>query len=160
MKFLRVIRFDPSDAQVFETAAEPDEWAVPGGFAFAGITPEQLTGKTRQAFANGFLGLSSFGRATFAVTTEIGEEELGTIVEALAAHFVEHYGAPSLEAAREAASGEAGFVVDLCAEKPINTVFTLRRVLDDGEVREEFRVISPPSKPLHAKVWDVVDDDA
>lgn len=159
-RFLRVIRFDPSDDSVFERAAAANEWAVPGGFAFAGITPEALRGKTRQAFANGFLGLTSFGRSTFAATAEIGDGELEAVVEALAAHLRDHYGAPSQTAALEAARSEADFVLDLCAEQPINTVFTLRRVLEDGEIREEFRVISPPTKPLHARVWDVVEDDA
>lgn len=158
MRFLRVIRFDQSDDFVFERSAGSGEWALPGGFEFADITPDLLTGKTRQAFANGFLGIGSFGRATFAVTAEVSESEFDGIVTALADRFVEKFGAPSAAAALEAARAEADFIVDLCAEKPINTVFTLRRVLDEGEIREEFRVVTPPSKPLHAKVWDVVDD--
>lgn len=160
MKFLRAIRFDRSDDHVFDVAAPENEWALPGGFEFAGVTAERLTGKTRQAFANGFLGVPSFGRTTFAATAEITEAERDGVVDILARHFVDRLGAPSPEVAREAAADEVAFVLDLCAEEPINTVFTLRRVLDDGEVREEFRIITPPSEPLHARVWDVVEDDA
>src|SRR5262245_3275662 len=36
VKLLRTIRLDPSDTFVFDKAAEPGEWAVSGGFAFAG----------------------------------------------------------------------------------------------------------------------------
>ena len=161
MKFLRVIRFDESDEAVFENAAVPDEWAIPGGFAFSGIMAEQLVGKTRQAFANGFLGLPSFGRSTFATVGEMTEDEHEGVVDLLSAHFVAEYGAPDKDAATAAAGDETAFVIDLCADQPVNTVFTLRRVRDeDGEVREEFRIITPPSKPVHTRVWDVVEDDA
>ena len=42
----------------------------------------------------------------------------------------------------------------------MNTVFTVRRVLEDGQVREEFREITPPSEPRHARIWEVAEDDA
>jgi len=160
VKFLRTIRFDQSDDHVFEIAAAENEWALPGGFEFAGITADRLKGKVRQAFANGFLGVPSFGRSTFAATAEVTETERDRVVDILARRFVDHMGAPSDDAARAAAVAEMEFVTDLCAESPINTVFTLRRVLEDGDIREEFRTIAPPSDPLHARVWDVVEDDA
>ena len=50
MKLLRTIRLDPSDTFVFDVAAEPGEWAVPGGFAFWDEDPAQMSGKRRQAF--------------------------------------------------------------------------------------------------------------
>ena len=73
MKLPRTVRFDQSDSQVYETAAEDGEWAVPGGFAFADDSAETLTGKRRQAFANGFLGLASFGHATFVTVASADE---------------------------------------------------------------------------------------
>ena len=161
MKFLRIIRFDGSDDYVFDAAARPDEWAMPGGFAFAGITPEHLVGKTRQAFTNGFLGVPSMGRSTFAVIADITEDQQQEVCDILTDHFVSALGAPDADTAQAAARDEIAFVADLCADQPINTVFTLRRVLDeDGEVREEFRIITPPSEPIHTRVWDVVEDDA
>ncbi len=50
LRFPKTIRLDSSDLQVFERAAEPGEWAVPGGFDFVGIDAAALTGKARQAF--------------------------------------------------------------------------------------------------------------
>ena len=89
MKFLRTIRFDSSDDHVFELTAAPDEWAVSGGFAFAGLAGGDVKGKTRQAFANGFLGLGSFGRSTFTAVGECGEDDLAGIERALAKHFID-----------------------------------------------------------------------
>ena len=57
MKLLRTIRLDPSDTFVFEKAAEPGEWAVPGTFAFTHDEIETLTGKARAAFRSGFRGI-------------------------------------------------------------------------------------------------------
>ena len=57
MKLLRTIRLDPSDTFVFDRAAEPGEWAVPGAFAFARSDVRALTGKARATFRSGFLGV-------------------------------------------------------------------------------------------------------
>ena len=50
MKLLRTIRLDPSDTFVFEQAAEPGEWAVPGSFVFWNQDPSSFEGKKRSAF--------------------------------------------------------------------------------------------------------------
>lgn len=160
MKFLRVIRFDHSDEHVFAHAAPVDEWCLPGGFEFSDLAPEDLVGKTRQAFANGFLGIPSFGRATFATVAHMDEADHEHLARSLARHFREVCGAPDDAAARAAAAEELAFVTELCGEQPINTVFTVRRTLDDAGIHEEFRRISPPGEPRHARIWDVVEDDA
>jgi len=84
------------------------------------------------------------------------------MVMSLARHMVEYCGAPSLEEALQVAEDEVRFAGELCADKPINTVFTVRRVIDkQGNIREEFREIKPPSdEPQHARIWDVVENDA
>ena len=122
--------------------------------------PRRSRARARQAFANGFLGLASFGRSTFATVAEATPADLEGIEGALALHFVAEHGAPGLEAALPAAKEEARFVLDLCRDAPINTVFTVRRTRDaQGRIKEEFRTIRPPTgEPLHAKVWTVVDE--
>jgi hypothetical protein len=60
----RTIRLDPSDTFVFESAAEPGEWAVTGAFMFADDDPGTLEGKARAAFRAGFLGVQSLGWST------------------------------------------------------------------------------------------------
>lgn len=160
MKFLRTIRFDASDDHVFERAALSDEWAVPGGFLFSPDNVETLTGKTRQAFANGFLGLGSIGHATLVSVADINEQELDDVTRALAKLFMERFGAPDEQSAMNVAHDEIGFVTDMCAELPINTLLALTRSVGDQDgVRESFRTIDAPSGTPHARVWDVVEDE-
>ena len=162
MKLLRTIRFDASDERVFDLAAAPEEWAVSGAFAFVGAAANSLTGRSRQSFANGFLGAASFGRSTFATVAEAVPADLEEIEGALARRFLSDYGAPDEAAARAAAADETSFVRELCRDAPINTVFTVRRVWDaQGQIKEEFRTIRPPgNEPAHARIWKVVDDEA
>ena len=164
MKLLRTIRFDGSDDRVYETAAGAGEWAVSGAFAFLddeGRAPAVggLTGKRRQAFANGFLGVLSFGRSTFATVSEATAHDREGLEARLAAHFVECYGAPDIASARPAAHEEIAFIEDLVSEAPVNAVFTVRRVIgEDGRIREEFRIIrAPEGEPRHARIWTAED---
>jgi hypothetical protein len=159
-KFLRTIRFDDSDTRVYGLAANAGEWAVSGAFEFGALDPAELRGKARQGFANGFLGLISFGRSTFATVGEARDADLAQIERRLAEHLVARYGAPSLEAAFPAAGEEMAFVLDLCEGVPINTVFTMRRFHDDrGRIKEELRTVSPPAGgQSHARIWSVERD--
>lgn len=157
MHFPRTIRFDASDEQVFERAAEPDEWAVSGAFAFADADPGSLSGKRRQTFRSGFLGTRTFGWSTFAVVAEIGADELDAVIEALAREFVAHYGAPSLEAASLAARAETEFAVGLCDHK-INTLIAVQREFGPKGIVERFRTVEPAAGGAHAKIWTIVDD--
>ncbi len=158
MRLLKTFRFDASDEFVFERAAMPGEWAIPGGFAFANDTPATLLGKRLQAFRSGFLGLESFGWSTFAIVTEIEEERFAELAHRLAEHFVAHYGAPSVEAALPVAREELEFARSLC-EHPVNTVIAVERELTEEGVRERFRRIERPRDPLHARIWDIVPED-
>ncbi len=157
-KLLRTIRFDASDSHVFEKAAGPDEWAVSGAFAFSALS-EPPIGKPRQAFANGFLSLESFGRATFVSVADCPAAELARLKERLAQHFVETYGAPDVASALPAAEEEIAFACDLCREASINQLFTVSRRFDEtGALRESFRVVEPPGEQPHAKVWEIIGD--
>ncbi len=158
MRFLRAIRLDQSDRQVYEVAAEPGEWAIPGAFAFADADPETLAGKARQAFAHGFLGTESFGWSTLVEVAEIDEAEREAVVERLAAHLVEHYGAPDRDAAGAAASAEVAFAASLC-EHDVHTLLALERRFGEEGIVERFKVIRPDGARQHAKIWTIVDDD-
>ena len=154
MRLPRTIRMDVTDTFVFDHAAEPGEWAVSGAFAFADAEPGTLTGKRRPAFTHGFLGLSSFGWSTLVIVTPASDTDAESAIEALAAHFVDQYGAPSIDAARGAAEAEIRFAASLC-DKPVNSLLSVeRRFADDGVV-ESFRVVEPSRKRDHAKIWEV-----
>jgi len=148
VRLARTLRFDDSDARVFETAAEPGEWAISGAFAFSNWSADDLTGKARQAFANGWLGLESFGRATFVAVARIEPAEYAALVDRLAAHFVERYGAPDLAAARPVAEEELGFMRGMCEDHDPNTLLVVSRELVDAGVSESFRAIRPAEATL------------
>lgn len=161
VKLLRTISFDQSDRAVYDLAAADGEWAVSGAFAFADSDLSAIKGKPRQAFANGFLGLNSFGRSTFAVVCEATADDRNEAAYRLARHFVERYGAPDVETALPVADSEIDFAAGLADGQPINTVLTVRRIAGaDGGIKEEFRTIRPPSgEPMHARVWTVDQDE-
>jgi hypothetical protein len=141
MKLARAIHFDESDRNVFHSPARTGEWCISGGFEFSNWTEADLSGKARQAFANGWLGLETFGRVTFVAVTQVEPAEAETLTRALAQHFVDLYGAPSIEAAMGVARDEIAQMADLCAEHAPNTLFTVARDLSDAGVRESYRKI-------------------
>src|SRR5258708_39846118 len=126
MRFPCTIRLDASDSRVFAAAARPGEWAVTGGFVFADHEPVTLSGKERQAFAQGFLGTASFGWSSLVSVAEIGFAEYEGVIEALAQHLIARYGAPDIAAARAAARGEAEFAASLCTHR-VNTLIAVER---------------------------------
>ncbi len=148
MRLARTLRFDESDEQVFEIPARPDEWAISGAFEFSDWTKEMLTGKLRQAFANGWLGLESFGRATFIATAQIEAAEYAALIDRLAAHFVDAYGAPDLDAARPVAEDELRFMRELCEDQAPNTILFVTREMVEAGVSESFQAIKPKEATL------------
>lgn len=159
MKLLRVVRFDDSDGRVFESAAVDGEWAVPGGFEFADDTPVTLVGKRRQAFANGFLGLASFGRSTFVAVASADETVRRRLTEVLAGHFVERYGAPGMDAARPVAEQEIAFAAELCADYEAGTTMAVTREIGPDGVRESFRRVAAAEPGAVQSLWSMFDED-
>ena len=143
MKLAQVLRLDDSDENVFATAAQPGEWAISGGFAFSNWGESDLTGQARQAFANGWLGLDSFGRATFVAVCPVTASEYAALVERLARHFVESWGAPDPEAARPVAEEELRHMRDMCEDHDDNTLLIVERELVEAGLSEKFRAIVP-----------------
>lgn len=141
MRFARAIHFDESDMRVFASPARTGEWCLSGGFEFSDWTEADLSGKARQAFANGWLGLDTFGRVTFVAVAEATEAEVAAMTDALATHFVSVYGAPSVDAARPVAAEEIAQMAALCDDHAPNTVLTVARTLADGGVHEAYRAI-------------------
>jgi hypothetical protein len=161
MKLLRTIRLDPSDTYIFETAAEPGEWAVSGAFAFWGTDPGQLQGKARTAFRGGFLGIGSLGWSTLVQIVEASDKDRAGLVEALAQRLVEKFGAPDPTAARASAEDEVAFAESL-AVQPADTLVAVHRSYEDGDIREAFRTLRPRNgpKPLRAFAFmDVEGED-
>lgn len=150
MNFARVIRMDESDLNVFHAAAEPGEWAIPGTFAFSNWTEDDLQGKSRQEFAHGWLGLESFGRASVVAVTSITEPERAALVDILAFHFTEAWGAPGIDAARPVAEEEIAHMIQMCSDQAENTLMVIERELTDTGVKDRFRMVPPQGASLEA----------
>ncbi|MDU8942061.1 DUF6505 family protein [Ovoidimarina sediminis] len=147
-KLARTIHFDESDQNIFSRPADSGEWAIPGGFEFSNWSEADLTGKARQAFANGWLSIDSFGRATLVAVAQIEDTELADLADRLADHFVAIYGAPDRETARPHAVEELAYMQDLCADHDPNTLLVVSRELTESGVKESFRAIIPSDAEL------------
>jgi hypothetical protein len=143
MKLARAIHFDESDTFVFASPARTGEWCISGGFEFSNFSEADLDGKARQAFANGWLGLETFGRVTFVAVTQIEEAEIAPLELRLAQHFVDYYGAPSVAAALPVAQEEVTQMRALCDDHAPNTLLTVTRDLTAAGVHEAYRTIDP-----------------
>jgi hypothetical protein len=139
MHFLRSIQLDASDLQVFEHAARPGEWAVPGSFAL-------------------LVGTKSFGHASLVTVADIGPAALADVIEMIAAHVRRQCGAPTDNAARRAAEEEVGFTLEIAAH-PVGTLIALQRELVGDDIEETYKTVSPPQgiDHSHMRLWTVVD---
>lgn len=142
-RLARAIHFDESDMNIFHMPARTGEWCISGGFEFSNWGEADLSGKARQAFSNGWLGLETFGRVTFVAVTNIERSEIETLTHLLAQHFVDIYGAPSVEAALGTAAEELRHMQDMCSEMDQNTLLTVARELGAHGVSESYRIIKP-----------------
>jgi len=158
-RILRTLRLDPSDTVVFDRAAEPGEPAVVGSFMFWDEEPAALTGRPRQAFRAGFLGLGSFGFSTLVSVGQATAEERAAAVASLALFIHTRLGAPDAAAASAAAEEEMGFAEALAAGHEAGTVIALTRSVEPDGVRERFRTLKPKGSPQALPVIGLVRTD-
>ena len=154
MKFLRTIRLDGSDPEVYEPAAEPGEWAVPGSFSFLADDPGSLSGKRLQAFRSGFLGTRTFGWSSLVEISEIDDDAYQQVIDALARHFMDEHGAPHIAAALPVAADEADYAVTIC-DHPLHTILTIERDFGDDGLIESLKVVRAADGSDHTniKLW-------
>ena len=147
---------------MFDRAAEPGEWAVPGGFAFWDEDPAALTGRRRQAFRAGFLGLGSFGWSTLVEVAEAapGERAAGRR-GAGRAHPRRARRARPRRRARGGRGGDRLRRIPLRHHPPGTVLALARSVEEGGTVRERFRTLhrrdGPPPDRDRLPVFRVVE---
>ncbi|MEM1074746.1 MAG: DUF6505 family protein [Pseudomonadota bacterium] len=161
MKLARAIHFDDSDTRVFHSPAQTGEWCISGGFEFSNWTDGDMVGRAKQAFANGWIGLDTFGRVSLVAVAPLEDFERDALVQALAQHFVAIYGAPSIDAAFPVAQEEIVHMIDLCDAHAANTLLTVSRTLTEAGVRESYSVIESQSAGIEQfAVHGSLDDDS
>lgn len=148
MMLARAIHFDESDMNIFHSPARTGEWCISGGFEFSNWSEADLAGKARQAFSNGWLGVETFGRVSVVAITQVEAAELDALTTALAQHFVDVYGAPSLADAEHVAREELMHMVDICDGQQPNTLLLVSRELTDAGVKESYRTVEPRDADL------------
>ena len=159
MKFARTIRFDKSDLNIFPVAAEEGELALVGTFSFSNIQNEDLKGKVKQAFSNGFIGCSSFGYSTLVSLVKVNEDDLINLQYSLGQYFMEYYGAPSKIIAEKAASEEINFMSDLCKDHELGSLLSISREWSEEGIKERFRNLPKADSCAEQKIWTVVEED-
>ena len=139
MKFAKTIRFDKSDLNIFPLASEEGELAIVGTFNFYNLKQDDLKGKVKQAFSNGFMGCTTFGYSTLVSLVNIKEKELQQLKTNLGKYLIDNFGAPSQEMAEEAANEEINFMLDLCKNHEIGSLLSLSRTWQTDGIKEKFR---------------------
>ena len=159
MKFAKTIRFDKSDLNIFPLASEEGELAVVGTFNFYNLKQQDLNGKIKQAFSNGFMGCNTFGYSTFVSLVNISKEELQQLKTNLGKFLIDNFGAPSQEMSEEAANEEINFMLDLCKNHEIGSLLSLSRTWEIDGIKEKFRNLPKADSCAEQKLWTFVDEN-
>ena len=153
-KLPKVVRLDESDLQVYEHAAEPGEWAVPGSFEFINDSIESLTDKRLQAFRSGFLGIKTSGRSTLVAIDTLDPDEYQNAINQLTVNILSNHGISDRSTALNMATEEIRYAETLC-EYDAGTILALDREFTSDEIKESFKKFVPAdsanwenSKPL------------
>ena len=82
------------------------------------------------------------------------------LIDHLAQHFVDAYGAPDLAAARPVAEDELRYMREMCEDHDPNTLLVVNREMVDAGISESFRAIKPQEASLdmvaiHGELDDV-----
>ena len=153
MRYAKIIRFDKSDLNIFPLIAEEGELAIVGTFSFFNLNVENMKGKMKQAFSNGFLGVPSFGYSTFITLTEVSEEELKKLKVCLSDFFLKNYGAPSLEHANKAADDEVNLMLDLCSSHDRGSLMSIYREITKDGIKENFSHLPKADSCAEQSIW-------
>jgi Family of unknown function (DUF6505) len=141
VKFLKAVRLDASDSQVYsrEGAARDGEWLVSGGYAVC--DPTGVTHRTPNCHClTSFIGIVSRGRCTIAEVEEIDKSEYQQVIERLVRHLVDDLGAPTLEAASAVAEEETAYTAELCESFGSGMWITVKRTPGDDRIKEHYSV--------------------
>ena len=158
MKFAKTIRFDKSDLNIFPLASEEGELAIVGTFNFYNLKQDDLKGKVKQAFSNGFMGCTTFGYSTLVSLVNIKEKELQQLKTNLGKFLIDNFGAPSREIAERAANEEINFMLDLCKNHEIGSLLSLSRTWETEGIKETFRNLPKADSCAEQKIWTFVDE--
>jgi len=147
MKLAKTVQLDISDTKIFETPANVGEWALAGTFSFVDSNPDVWSNKQKLCFKTAWLGVGSFGYSTFIQTTTISPSDYEQLLDTVAKHLTENYGAPNQDEAKKAAKLEIDDMTTLC-EHPTGTLLAIERNFSGDNIVERTRIVSPGTELL------------
>ena len=134
------------------------EWAISGAFEFSNDTKENLKGKRKQSFSNGFLGLDPLeDQLSFQLQVLMNPKVIP--VKKLAELFVQSYGAPDIIKASSVAEEEVNFMIDVCSDHDLGSLLTVFRTFENDGIHEKFRHIPKGDACSNQKIWTTVSDE-
>jgi Family of unknown function (DUF6505) len=137
-KFLKAVRLDDSDAELYQTACDDGEWVCSGGFAVCELA-EGYRCEPRCYCDASFLSISSRSRSTLAEVVEVDDGDIEIFKDALTQHLLFEWKAPNYEAARAVAEEEINYTTELCETFSKEAWISVKRSPGaDGAIDEKY----------------------
>jgi hypothetical protein len=139
-KFLKAVRLDNSDAELFRQggACDEDEWVTSGGFAVCDLA-EGYRCEPRCYCDASFLSLTRRARCTIAEVVEVEDADLEIFKDQMAQHLLFDWKAPDFETAHDVAEEEINYTTELASSFPAEVWITVsRRPGEGGAIDEKY----------------------
>jgi hypothetical protein len=127
-KFLKAVRLDDSDGELYKKdgACDEGEWVCSGGFAVCNIA-EGYRCQPRCYCDASFISITRRARCTIAEVVEVSDADIEIIKDALIQHLLLDWRAPEYEIARSVAEEEIDYTIELCETFPAEVWITVSR---------------------------------
>jgi hypothetical protein len=137
-KFLKAVRLDDSDAEIFSIACDADEWVTAGGFAVCDLA-HGLHREPKCRCADSFLSLTRRARCTLAEVVEVSDTDLALFRDQMVQHLIFDWRAPDADAAGAIADEEIAYTSELATGFPAEVWITVKRSAGaDGQINERY----------------------
>ncbi len=139
-KFLKAVRLDNSDTELYRQggACDEDEWVTSGGFAVCNLA-EGYRCEPRCYCDASFLSLTRRARCSIAEIVEVADADLELFKDQMAQHLMFDWKAPDFDTARGVAEEEINYTAELAATFPANVWITVTRSnASDGTIDEKY----------------------
>lgn len=139
-KFLKAIRLDDSDDELYQAsgACDDDEWVCTGGFAVCDLAKGYRCEPRCYCDAS-FLSITRRNRVTLAEVVDVSEADLEIFKDQLAQHLLFDWKAPDFETARAVAEEEIEYTAETASGFPTEVWVTVKRSPGaDGAIEEKY----------------------
>lgn len=138
-KFLKAVRLDDSDAELYPTGAcDENEWVCSGGFAVCNLA-DGFRCEPRCRCEASFLSIASRSRCTLAEVVDVEDGDIAIFKDQLTQYLLFDWKAPDYETARGLAEEEIDYTVELCETFPAEVWITVSRSPgENGAIAEKY----------------------